>query len=467
MNKKIFIPMILLLVLLLVSHFNITGWAIRSISSSQDNKETMIRNSNGKYWQPTGANLQIAIDDTAVSGGSVWLPAGTIVLPNPQLDMKSNVHLMGKGRGITVLQTCNGCSAGIEAYGQSNFTISDLTINGNRHNGGLGNGIQVRGGSSDFIIDNIQISSAQSNALFISGAEKGFVSNYKANDIGEFHGLALNNVNESVFSDVMTYDIDDGYAVNLHTVHNCGFNNFVTESYWGVKMVDYQSSNNNFNNFQIRLINNSEGHQGLKLNRIDSSNFNNIKISGSYKGIACSTNCYNNNFNNIIIEQPNAYGIHLDGGHDLNFKNIKILEPESYGITISGSSENVSFDSMLIKNASYGFRLDGPEDIKLSNTVIANSSIYGVYLNGVSDVQVTRSVIKNSGTRGIHVSDNGDSSDYLISDCIIDGTPNQGIYIADVQSSNFIVTNNVLVNTGSGIQNDSTGANQLITDNLT
>lgn len=46
----------------------------RKISISSDNIYLMIRNSNGKYWEATTANIQKAINDLNNKSGIVWLP---------------------------------------------------------------------------------------------------------------------------------------------------------------------------------------------------------------------------------------------------------------------------------------------------------------------------------------------------------------------------------------------------------
>jgi hypothetical protein len=48
---------LLLIALSIVGVFGVT----RTITSSSDTYETLIRNSNGKYWAATGANLNIGM----------------------------------------------------------------------------------------------------------------------------------------------------------------------------------------------------------------------------------------------------------------------------------------------------------------------------------------------------------------------------------------------------------------------
>lgn len=51
-----------------LNQFMVNGTAKRWINDSYDNKDTLIRNSNGNYWAATGANIQLALDDLAEIG---------------------------------------------------------------------------------------------------------------------------------------------------------------------------------------------------------------------------------------------------------------------------------------------------------------------------------------------------------------------------------------------------------------
>jgi len=93
----------------------------RTITDTGDDIETFIRNSNGNYWEATGANIQAAIDDIAVSGwssGVVWIPGDseiditesiiltpyiTLDLQGSYLNVKANVDgvVMDKGAILT------------------------------------------------------------------------------------------------------------------------------------------------------------------------------------------------------------------------------------------------------------------------------------------------------------------------------------------------------------------------------
>ncbi len=83
---------IFILLFLVLTTLYLVGSVTRSLSDTQDNKDTLVRNSNGKYWEPTGANIQAAIDDVASSGGgTVWV--GSDITLTSTINMKDNVQL--------------------------------------------------------------------------------------------------------------------------------------------------------------------------------------------------------------------------------------------------------------------------------------------------------------------------------------------------------------------------------------
>ena len=62
-KNEIIIVTILFILILASSVSSLT----RTITDSSDNNVTFIRNSNGNMWEATGANIQVAINDTTYS----------------------------------------------------------------------------------------------------------------------------------------------------------------------------------------------------------------------------------------------------------------------------------------------------------------------------------------------------------------------------------------------------------------
>jgi hypothetical protein len=72
----------------------------RTITDSGDSSYTLIRNSNGHYWDPTGANLQLAINDLGNNGGSVWV--GSDITLSSELHMRNYTTLDFEDHKVTL-----------------------------------------------------------------------------------------------------------------------------------------------------------------------------------------------------------------------------------------------------------------------------------------------------------------------------------------------------------------------------
>jgi parallel beta-helix repeat protein len=88
-------------------------------------------------------SIQAAINSLPASGGTVFIPAGTYQIDSViNLTGKSNITIQGAGKNSTILRAKNNLNDNIfliqrlTSVYDSNLTISDLTIDGNRGNQG-------------------------------------------------------------------------------------------------------------------------------------------------------------------------------------------------------------------------------------------------------------------------------------------------------------------------------------------
>jgi len=96
---------IILIVVISVTALN------RTITDSSDTIETYIRNSNGKYWSVSEANIQAAINDLGVSGwksGIVWVPGNKEIVINTGIVLKKYVTLDLQGSYLDVRSNVYG-----------------------------------------------------------------------------------------------------------------------------------------------------------------------------------------------------------------------------------------------------------------------------------------------------------------------------------------------------------------------
>ena len=116
-----------------------------------------------------GDDIQAAIDAVnREGGGTVQLLAKTYTL-TANINMKSNVVLMGVGRDVTILEF-NGSSLGVLVTGTSqgtyisNFSIKNLTLQNSNNIAGLDISF-----ASFFNLENIKVSSCDQKGLRITG----------------------------------------------------------------------------------------------------------------------------------------------------------------------------------------------------------------------------------------------------------------------------------------------------------
>ena len=73
----------------------------RTITDVGDSSYTLIRNSKGHYWDPTGANLQLAINDLGDDGGTITV--GSDISLSSELRLTYNdINLDFGGNTVTL-----------------------------------------------------------------------------------------------------------------------------------------------------------------------------------------------------------------------------------------------------------------------------------------------------------------------------------------------------------------------------
>ncbi|MCD4739607.1 right-handed parallel beta-helix repeat-containing protein [archaeon] len=467
MKKKVYGIIGLLLVLAAVY---LVGSVSRSISDFHDNKETLIRNSNGNYWEPVGANIQIAIDDLG-NGGTVWLPPGTYVLTAYKTYLKSNIRLVGSGVGITVIKLGDG-TAGYPLWAEfiENFTVSDLTVDGNRHNGCDGNGMVIRD-CSNFIIENVHMTRAAASGLSVQRSQNGFISNYKADDTERWHGLTVGTSDGITVSDCIMWNTN-GYGIDFSGVHDCTVNNIlVYDSKMGIKVDDDEDAryteNSVFNN--INLINLDSAGDGLKIQMNKNTNYNNIFVSGGWNGIKIWETCTDVSLSNFYVEGTIGQGLVLSG-KNLNVNNGIVENTVAYGLCIN-SAENVTVSNVQIHSPNNDNPIINSNNVVISDCSITNGAIHGLSIKSSSDVIISGCRIQDNTADGITFWNEGMPCENLVlTDNIITGNGGRGIDIMALPSGthdNFIVTNNnLLYNSGKDFNDDSSASNSIVTKNL-
>jgi hypothetical protein len=105
---EVFIALLMFVVIATITAVSVT----RTITDSGDSIDTYVRNSNGKYWSMSEANIQVAINDLTYSGnyknGIVWIPGNKTITINTGIVLKKYVTLDLQGSCFDVRSNVDG-----------------------------------------------------------------------------------------------------------------------------------------------------------------------------------------------------------------------------------------------------------------------------------------------------------------------------------------------------------------------
>ncbi|MCD4739606.1 right-handed parallel beta-helix repeat-containing protein [archaeon] len=460
---------LLMAIVLLLSSFYLIGSVTRTISNFQDNKEMMIRNSNGNYWEPIGSNIQTAIDDFDSEGGTVWIPAGTFEIGSQRIELKSNIKLIGNGIGNTILKKTEIGTMILLAEDSKNFTISDLTLDGNRRGGGIGHAMRT-GFSEDFILEKIQIVNPSGAGIYVSNCKNGIFSKISVTDTDHLNhqGIGVTGSDGLIFNDCVLKDCKQNMCLDITQTSNTQVNNMIIkDSQYGIKITGKADENDFTENSSFNNIIISGGEACLQIKAVRNSNFNNINLVDCDGGISVLEVCENININNVNMQSTGSGMAIL--GKNINVNNVHVFEPDAYSLRIT-NAENVSISNYQSKGS------NGWNSISQSNGITITDSIFSegtatdhvFIIRDSQNVIFSGSQIINNAGNGLYFDDTGGpNTNFIVSDNLIRNNA-RGIYLDNGAHNNFILTNNIVQENTNGNINDNTGSvNKLIGDNLT
>lgn len=246
-------------------------------------------------------------------GGEVYLPPGTFIVAG--IDIFSKIHLRGSGKESTILKLKDNANQDViysdSVYtlmgtnslgGENNFSISDLTIDGNRENNPTaGHGINIYG--YDYTINAVSIRNC---------SMKGFISEW-----GQWGTPSPNGSMEAHIQDLK--------------VSNCGTEGIDFAGPHDSQFVNVIVNNNNKNGW---------GASGALVRGNGSAVFTNTHVWGSHEvaykldGIAHLVNCQGEGaHSNVVILANDCTVI---GGHYYGFN------PGEVAFVIGSSTKTVS-----------------------------------------------------------------------------------------------------------------------------
>lgn len=196
-----------------------------------------------------------AIASIKTSGGTVYFPPGTYIVAG--IGIFSKVHLKGSGVESTVLKLKNNANQDViysdsvytlmgtgSTGGENNFSISDLTIDGNRtNNPTAGNGINLYG--YDYTIQSVRVRNCSMKG-FISewgqwgtpgpnGNMEAHIQDFKVSNCGT-EGIDFAGPHDSQFVNVVVNNCNkQGWGASGILVRGNGSATFTNTHVWGVE----------------------------------------------------------------------------------------------------------------------------------------------------------------------------------------------------------------------------------------
>ena len=408
---EVILMALLLLCVIIPSFQSVT----RTITSTGDNYETFIRNSNGNSWTATGANIQAALNDVGNDTGTVWIPAGIFLIDSP-IQPWDNTEIRGSGIYATILKTNSGYSD-TDSYDTvvkirwqntpRNISISDITLDGNDTYRGV-NAATLLNGS----LQNIRLLNNGADAFSLRiNCSNLFIDNIEIHTLSTNQGLYLEHLHDSVVSNIL---IKNGtgagnQAIAVNTGDNITFNNIVIDdTQFGMKLVEGCShvtldniviQNVRGDGFKIQSsdyieVNNllvdgarGESGSGLEIDDVEHCTINNFVVKNTVAyGInldsASGTNAFVS-LENGIVQDAGTYGFYIDDANNISFTDVDIINPGA--VAENNRCENskyLSFSSCKFTDGTYGMLLQGCEFFTAIGCDFAYNSIDGIETGG-------------------------------------------------------------------------------------
>lgn len=376
-------------VVILVLGAGFTYAVTRVIDSDSDDYITYIRNSNGKYWAATSANIQTAINDLTV-GGIVWLPDGTFdITDNIEDNGVDNITLVGTGIG-TLIAGGDGVTQNIiHLTSVNNWTLKDFAIDGN-------NLANAKGGDNK-LQNNIYIEDC--NRIRILGVDSVFAV---------YHGIILDNshycIMDDVFAEGAGFNQLDIYAGSSYNIISNSVSINCTTDDTGVACIKIHGGNNNTITGNTVYANNTQGIGLLSEADDNIVSSNTITCENQDHGIfitgaGCSRNVV---IGNTIRCGSTGIYIYISSGIRENYNVIdgNTIDSDGRGIYIRGTDRNIISNNMVDSGADEAIRLYGDSDYNsfYNNVVISSATALSMTASDENNLFLGNNIISGSFT---------------------------------------------------------------------
>lgn len=466
-----------------VSQINLNG-QFNSTSTSVFDLNGLIKINQANYVL-TVTQLEQALADAAITGGSsVILAPGTFFISEP-LIVPANTDIIGSGPNTTIIKTRDGFAASPSAamyISGGNNSIQNLQIDGNNGRTRLiditacsnvslrnlelkkssGAFVTARNSASNVNVTNLncltKLDSSESVFQVNSGTSDSFFTNLNVDTVTQTLGTvtSFNDIGSAIFT-IADSDPNDATAAvgntNGITISNLVVNNCTTEKF-GIHISQYSSgvisritfTDISFFDSSVGFgMVNAIGSTTFLLENISFQSFQYINsvISDTSGGFYRITNCNSVNITNLrsdgIFSSGSGGGVAIISDtlttRDITISSLNLISNSvvnGTGIflftTNSGGIQNVTVQNCLVENYARGISgagLTNCININIIGTIIRKPSDGGFLLDEVEQLTIDNCKIEEqlrAGAFGIT-----DSSDILIKNSTFIGTSNTSV----------------------------------------
>jgi len=485
----------------------------RTITSSSDNIDTFIRNSNGKYWTASAANLQSAIDDLDNESG--WVDGSGASVTGVSTTIKvgdyctlKNIRIIhGSGANVTAITNYD------TSNGNTHITLENIFIDMQgttctesyeNHPYSHANGVTLRK-CDNTTIKGCELNNTVGCAIYLMVCDDSVVRDNTITHAGlTFEGSALlaNHVN-GVFIDssenckILDNHIMDVYSCGITTEMRLGYKrsshilidgNTITDAMYGIYVE--RVSNHTITNNVITDIAKTEAYSsgaasGLRIGAStdvlcvnDTLISDNIISNCGSDSVSCGiyADGYRNTIANNKVYEQTGYGLSLGFGSDnickgnsfdtttnsaitgvsynTVFDGNIISESAVYGIAYSPSTASSNECSVISNNlimGTDGVRINSHNMVISGNTITDTSDMYPIYLYAGVNISVTGNYIDYAPYDCIYA--RSGSCDLVISGNILSDATDKGIELAG--ADRCVISNNHIIGCYTGVGEDS------------
>tara|TARA_Y100000310_G_scaffold325839_1_gene389945 strand:+ start:1404 stop:3776 length:2373 start_codon:yes stop_codon:yes gene_type:complete len=402
-----------------------------------------------EWWGIDGTDDNVQIDLSLASGLRKVQLLGNTTYDIDSVDLQSNTWLCGMGEDTVLLMNTESASpatSGVYALNETNFRISDLTVDGDE-SGSLGamhsSGIMFSScqyGS----IERVHVTDVHGAGIAINAVASGTTEQIRVNDcrisdiskwnssIGSGRGITFwafissdtnnNNIVQHCFVDNLVIQDTGGPGIGNDTGHggtallapaytgrtvdNIHYSNITVKDAtdFAFAMAD-DATNITVTNFRFDTITRAGSpSEGFHIEGCDGFTISNGTIENVDTGIFFSARVSDTD----LAESGTVSNVKIDvsGGvapqYGINF----------YGVDAASSNDDIVIDGCVLKGGKHGVHLEAAQDVILSNLIISDAVATGGAHNGwaIRSGDTASATIDNVSIIGCHTNNNATGS---------------------------------------------------------